>query len=68
MSELTPCNYCSLQHLKAKYKGQKVEVKADTSGKPAGWTEGGMPPGYKVFVDGKDIEVWFMAITDHCCC
>lgn len=73
LSELTPCNYCSLQSIKrrAKESGKVVTTKA-----------GGI--GIKVFAhaQGEELKPWpddgppdgcnqvseMMALTDYCCC
>lgn len=75
MSELTPCNYCTLLRTKARAKkeGKVVTVIADTT------TSLG---GLNVYVHPKNVKikelapiaretyggVWFMALTDHCVC
>jgi hypothetical protein len=66
MSELTPCNYCSLERIKARAKkegrvivtviGQNVYVH---------------PPEIKrkdLGPDGPYWVAWFMSLTDHCVC
>lgn len=52
MSELTSCNYCTLNDIRrrAKRDGKKVEVHTNV-----------------VYVDGKRVA-WFMELTDYCCC
>jgi len=57
MSELTQCNLCTLQDIKNRNRGKKVEVKPDK--------ENG---GYNVYVDGECLSYWFMAISEYCCC
>jgi hypothetical protein len=56
MSELTPCNYCSLQGIKNRNKGKKVTLERDEYG----WLA--------VHVDGEKAGMSFMEITDHCVC
>jgi len=58
MSELTSCNYCTLQDIKsrAKQKGEKVRV---------------VPNGRHGGVDikvGDRQAAWFMELTKYCCC
>ena len=52
MSELTSCNYCTFNGIKARAKreGKKVELR-----------------GHDVYVDGKHVA-WFMELTSSCCC
>jgi hypothetical protein len=78
MSELTRCNYCSLQRIKedAKAEKRKVTILAD-----ARWGMGGVnvyvhPPGVNIkkLEGGEDgprkryFVSWFMALTQHCAC
>jgi len=56
MSELTSCNFCTLQVIKRRNKGKKVTTQRDEDG----WI--------RVFVDGKPTGTSFMALTDHCVC
>jgi len=78
MSELTSCNYCSLQRIKARAKSEnkKVTVLADST-----WGLGGLnvyvhPKGIKIkdLIGGEDGErkkyrvSWFMALGNHCEC
>ncbi len=76
MSELTRCNYCSLQGVKqrAKEKNLKVTVLTD------GW--GGSLGGLSVYVHPKEIKIpklsikerekyfsrWLMELSDRCAC
>jgi len=63
MSELTPCNYCSLQRYKerAKERGNKIVLEANKK-------HGGVdvfemsPSGDRHFL------AWFMGLGDHCEC
>jgi hypothetical protein len=61
MSELTPCNYCSLQEIKrlARKRGEAVEV-VHGAGEMKGWLQ--------VKVGGKPKDIWFRALTDSCAC
>jgi hypothetical protein len=59
MSSLTPCNYCVLQKIKEDNKGKEVVVLHNKSAKMLH---------FQVFVDGKPLGVWFMALSDHCVC
>lgn len=78
MSELTPCNWCSLRRIReqAKVDNKKVTILHD-----ADWGLGGM----NVYVHPKDIDVrklkggedgirskyrvtWFKALSKSCCC
>ena len=59
MSELTKCNYCTLQWVKKRNPGK--EVKVVKAGK------------YKycdlqVYVDGQPLGIWFAELSDHCVC
>lgn len=78
MSDLTPCNYCSLQSIKkrAKEKRQKVTVLYNSK-----WHSG---QGCNVYVHPKNVKLqnikedselhdkysvsWFMELSDKCCC
>lgn len=69
MSELTRCNYCSLQQLtkQAKKEGKRVERFPSAKMKPLGGFEIHLlRPGEKV--GPKNWEAWMMTITDHCVC
>ncbi len=56
MSELTPCNYCTLNDIKRRNKGKKVTTRRE----PDGWI--------RVLIDGEDAGHLFMALGDHCEC
>lgn len=60
MSEMTPCNYCTLKRVRvdAKKSGTKVEVKAGT-GDWKGWT---------VVYENGEATHYMMEISDHCVC
>lgn len=71
MSELTPCNHCTLKRIRrrAEKEGKKVTLVGNR-----GWTT--------AYVHPKDIDIKtlsakqrepyfaasFMALTDYCCC
>lgn len=78
MSELTRCNYCSLEAIKRKAKHDKQRV---TILNDARWGMGGV----NVYVHPKDVSVrtieggeegprkkyfvcWFMELSGHCVC
>lgn len=70
MSELTLCNYCSLQRIKrdAKKKGKRVIVKIGGHDDSLGYgvdvyiiEKGGKP-------SEKNKVCWFMTLTDKCAC
>ena len=79
MSELTECNYCTLQGIKrwAKANGRRVVTMPSfqRASTPRGIDVFMIPPG----VSKHDLRTredlrekyggtWFMALTDHCCC
>jgi len=75
MSELTPCNYCTLLRIKARAKkeGKKVTILPNTSSQLGG---------LNVYVHPKEVKlkelaliaretyggVWFWSLSDHCVC
>lgn len=66
MSELTPCNYCTYgsfkTRMKMKHRGKKVKFKTTRK-------DGGLQVYYKVDDSvWTKAGMWFMALTDHCCC
>ena len=63
MSELTPCNFCSLRDMKARasQRGVEVIVKLETDGDMADWWSAR-------YSDQVEPSAWFMALTDHCVC
>ena len=72
MSELTPCNYCSLSRIKqrADKKGWQVTTKPDGHGWTAVYVH---PPEIKDFPDDDNepseyFAASMMRITDHCVC
>lgn len=73
MSELTPCNYCTLQSIKhrANGKGMNVTLKSDDQGWIAVYVH---PPNAAGFADNHDGDApryrvaSMMKITDHCVC
>jgi hypothetical protein len=57
MSELTLCNFCTLQGIKVRYGRDKVYIRHSGHG----WLE--------VCIEGRDEPVvWFAALTTQCCC
>lgn len=75
MSELTPCNYCSLQRIKRGAKEQGAKVYVRPSEFMGGYDVFVVPKGEKLDTSiGKDgnhgyqWEAWFMEITDRCVC
>ena len=59
MSELTPCNHCSLVAITADAEARGATV--ETHVEPGGWIA--------VKVSDRDEPVaWFMALTTHCVC
>lgn len=74
MSELTSCNFCSLNNIKhrAKQRGQIVTTLIDDTG----WTDVYVhPPNITEFTRRRHDDEWseyqvasMMAITDHCVC
>lgn len=77
MSELTQCNHCSLEAIKARAKHDKKKVTI-----MPGVAYKSLPPGFDVYVHPRNVEVrmfgkenrkrwwvcWFMEISDHCVC
>jgi len=69
MSELTPCNYCSLNSIKrrADRNGKRVTTQWRN-----GWLEVYVHPSDVKIVNDKDREKYrqgsMMALTDHCVC
>jgi len=63
MSELTPCNHCSLASMRrvAKRAGVAVIVEAVAEGPMAGWTS-------VRYSDETEPQAFFMELTDHCVC
>ena len=78
MSELTSCNYCRLQRIKARAKKEGTNV---TLLDDAKWGMGGV----NVYIHPKEVKIkdisggedgdrkkyfacWFMALGDHCEC
>lgn len=56
MSELTRCNYCTLQAIKARNPHAEVTLSANEYG----WLD--------VLIDGRSGGHSFMAITEECVC
>ena len=63
MSELTPCNHCTFESIKARCEkeGKTVELKRPEDEEMASLMK------WAVVVDGKEVA-WLMELTDHCCC
>lgn len=64
MSELTPCNYCSLRKIKANAKKNGLLVLHEPH---LGGTN------IYTYVEGHKVETlkfkaWFMEISNQCCC
>jgi hypothetical protein len=79
MSELTSCNFCTLQGVKrrAKRDGMRVITMPGTPshGLPAGVEVYVVPKGVKKehLTERRDLRErfggrWFMVLTGHCCC
>jgi len=78
MSELTQCNWCSLQRYKAQAKHDKMEVTL-MAARPV---KGGIPNGIDVYIHPRALPIrqmpagarrkywvsWFMELSDHCVC
>lgn len=61
MSELTRCNRCTLEAIRARYPYAVVEVKRIPPGEPlSGWLA--------VVIDGVPSGSTFMALTNECVC
>ena len=56
ISELTKCNYCSLQSIRSRARSHNWSVRLDTE---ESWV--------RVLVDNVPVA-WFMELTDHCVC
>lgn len=82
MSELTQCNYCSLQRIKAQAKHDKKIVTMMPGPRLAPKAAGGIR-GIDVYVHPRSVNVreiksrearddywvsWFWELTDHCVC
>lgn len=63
MSELTPCNWHTLQGMKARARkrGTEVIVTKITEGDFAGWTSAR-------FADQETPAAYFMELTERCAC
>ena len=62
MSELTICNFCTLERLKyeARKTGDKITTTTVTGGELAGWT--------LVLRNGKSAEIYFKELSTKCTC
>ena len=70
MSELTPCNYCTLQRMKraAKLNGERVVmVRAKEIQGLGGMDVYVLPKGEKK-LEKKYFRAWFMALGNRCEC
>ena len=83
MSELTQCNYCSLQEIRAKAKHDKMKVTL-MPGRTFGVSSDGSGGirGIDVYVHPRTVDVramtpaqrekwwdrWFWELSDHCVC
>jgi hypothetical protein len=63
MSDLTPCNFCSLQRIKrrAAERGATVTTRRETSGDMRGWVA-------VIESDRDEPSSYFMELTDRCAC
>jgi hypothetical protein len=75
MSELTPCNYCSLNRIKrrANEKGLQVTLLSSRGGfdvyvHPADVTVNRETVGDEEGKPSSYWGAWLMALTDHCVC
>lgn len=59
MSELTQCNYCTYEHMKAEAKKRNVTVVLERS--QDGWTSAR-------YSDEKEPSAWFLKLTRECVC
>lgn len=77
MSELTPCNFCSLRRIRKHWKGKaKIVLRDATDFKSLGGTNVfAVPPGEKLDEStdkngnhGKQFVAWMMDISNECVC
>lgn len=63
MSELTPCNYCSLRRMRddAERRGTSIVVEVVDTGDMAGWTSAR-------YANEPEPSAWFAELSDHCVC
>ena len=64
MSELTPCNHCTLEAMKARAKKRGIKVKVEQVRLPdemAGWYAA-------TYSDESKPAVYFMSLTVGCAC
>ena len=63
MSELTPCNRCSLDAMerRARMRGVKVIVEVAWTGEMRGWTSAR-------YSDEDEPAAWFQQLTTACAC
>lgn len=72
MSELTPCNFCSLRAIRAKYKGNGTRVhvrRSPTAQFPNGKNIYAVPQGGAIDTE-TDVHfvAWFAEIGERCEC
>lgn len=60
MSELTRCNYCTLEQVRRDNPGAKVTVDQPVDPK--------MEDFKQVFIDGKPQGIWFNKVSAGCVC
>ena len=65
MSELTPCNYCTMKRIAAEHPGAKVSVRADTI---TGTSPGGYHGWLRLYIDDEPYGVAFQELTLECVC
>lgn len=73
MSELTPCNYCTLRRIKARAKKKDQRVTTTPAKNSRGGIDILMYPRHlgakDARADRKKYKVaWLMKITNKCCC
>lgn len=56
MSELTRCNYCTLQDVRRRNPGKRVSTRRDEHG----WL--------RVLIDGEPAGISFLELTTRCVC
>ena len=61
MSELTPCNYCTLEGYKRRHGEKNVRTRpSKKEGMRLNWIA--------VVVRGKGEVAWFLELSKDCCC
>jgi hypothetical protein len=61
MSELTLCNYCTLQSMKQRAEKRGTTVVLGSDPQLPGWTA-------VRYADRDKPSSWFLSLTDHCVC